>query len=799
MSYVFTGEMMSIWHKIPKKLQGPGVVIAALLLLAAGFWLRGRFFAPASAATEEHADHAPTAQAETKVQVWTCSMHPQIRRYEPGLCPICNMELIPVEEGEGASEGGMRELTVSEAAAKLMDVETVPVERRTPTAVVRMVGKVEYDETRLAYITAWIPGRLDRLFVDYTGVPVRKGDHLVSLYSPQLLSAQEELLQALKATQRISDSSSSLMRETSEATVKAAREKLRLWGLTAEQIAEIEQSGQVSDHMTIYAPVGGIVIHKNALEGMYVDEGTRIYTIADLSRVWIKLDAYESDLQWLRYGQQVEFTTVAYPGETFSGTVAFIDPVLDERTRTTKVRVNVPNLQGKLKPEMFVKAVVHASVASGGRVMDPALAGKWICPMHPEIVKSESGECDICEMPLVTTESLGYVSDDAALAAQPLVIPVSAALVTGTRAVVYVQKEVDGKPTFEGREIVLGPRAGDYYLVRSGLQEGELVVVKGSFKIDSALQILAKPSMMTPEGGGAMTGHQHGGDMPMGTDAPQGAELTPLTRRQLQGVVAAGQEVAKALQEGDLARARQTFGNLKEALTGVDMSQLSGRAHATWMELSMRLTNDAVEGADAQTLEDAVRVGQSLASNLRSLGSQMGVAAEPADRSLPALDAELRRQLGGVYQAYFAMRRVLAGDDANEAASAATTMLAAVKAVDMALFDDAAHSAWMDASTQLREILSRATETNDIRVLREHFHSLSQHLIRLAQSWGALGAETVFVMHCPMAFDNTGAHWLQNSQEVQNPYFGAAMLNCGSVEDAIPAVNVPNQEKGDHD
>ena len=270
-------------------------------------------------------------------------------------------------------------------------------------------------------------------------------------------------------------------------------------GLTAEQIAELERTGKPTDHVTIYAPVGGIVTRKDALEGMYVSTGTSIYTIADLSRVWVKLDAYESDLMWLRYGQKVEFTTVSYPGEVFHGTIVFIDPVLDARTRTAKLRLDVPNADGRLKPEMFVKAVVRANVAAGGKVMDPDLAGKWICPMHPSVVKGGPGTCDICGMPLVTTESLGYVTAEAAASQKPLVIPASAALTTGTRAVVYVELPGTDRPTFEGRVVLLGPKAGDSYLVESGLEEGQRVVTRGNFKIDAALQIQARPSMMEPE------------------------------------------------------------------------------------------------------------------------------------------------------------------------------------------------------------------------------------------------------------------------------------------------------------
>lgn len=453
-----------------------------------------------------------TAPAEVKpATIWTCAMHPQIRLPEPGQCPICGMDLIPVITG-GEEMEGMRRLTMPETARKLAEIRVSPVERKFVTAEIRMVGKVDFDETRLGYITAWIPGRIDRLFVDYTGIGVKKGDHMVSIYSPEVLSTNAELLQAIEAVTALDRSESGLMKKTAVATVESARERLRLWGLSEEQIKEIENNPTPSDQITIYSPMSGIVIHKNAVEGMYVTTGTRIYTIADLSHLWVQLDAYESDMIWLRYGQDVEFTTEADPGEIFRGKISFIDPFLNEQTRTIKLRVDVDNPEGKLKPGMFVRAIVKTEVAAAGKVMDPDLAGKWICPMHPSVVRDKAGDCPICGMPLVTTESLGYVSSDKPAA--PLVIPVTAALKTGKRAVVYVEADETEKSTFEGREIVLGPRVGDYYIVRSGLQEGEMVVTNGNFKIDSAIQIEAKPSMMMPEGGGGGGGHHHGPSAP---------------------------------------------------------------------------------------------------------------------------------------------------------------------------------------------------------------------------------------------------------------------------------------------
>jgi Cu(I)/Ag(I) efflux system membrane fusion protein len=493
------------------------VRIPALVVLAflAGYLLRS--FLHPNSVTGKHEQLSEQA-AEPRNGSWTCSMHPQIRQPKPGKCPICFMDLIPV--GAGQADIGPREISFSQDAIKLMEIATAPAERKFVTAEIRMVGKVDYDETRVKNITAWVAGRIDRLYVDFTGITVNKGDHMVELYSPELISAQAELLAALQAAAGIKPESSDLMKSTTSATLEAAREKLRLLGLGKDQVDRIESSGKTLTHITIYSPMGGIVIQKHATEGTYVSTGTPIYTVADLSRLWVKLDAYESDLVWIRYGQEAEFTTEAYPGEVFKGRISFIDPILNDKTRTVKVRVEVDNLHSKLKPEMFVRAIVRSGLAKGGKVMAPEMAGKWICPMHPSVVKAQAGSCDICGMDLVTTESLGYVKADIPEQG-PLVIPASAPLITGNRAVVYVRLPNTEKPTFQGREVVLGPRAGDYYIVQSGLTEGEIVVTNGNFKIDSALQIQAKPSMMSPEGGAAPMEHQHG-PAPASPDASRG-------------------------------------------------------------------------------------------------------------------------------------------------------------------------------------------------------------------------------------------------------------------------------------
>ncbi|MHC4123343.1 MAG: efflux RND transporter periplasmic adaptor subunit, partial [Planctomycetota bacterium] len=346
------------------------IIIIVLIAFILGYLVRG--FITLTQPTTDSRDISDSTQ--DKQQWWTCSMHPEIGLLpKPGKCPKCFMDLVPVDSGSGA---GLREISFSKNALKLMEVQTTPVERKFVEAQIRMVGKVDYDETRLKHITAWVPGRIDRLYVDFTGTLVLKDDHMVYLYSPELISAQAEFLQVAKSVQNIKPDSSELMKRSTRATLEAASEKLRLLGLTEKQIGEIEKTGQPNDHITIYAPIGGVVIKKHVTEGTYVQTGTKIYTIADLSQLWVQLDAYESDMMWIRYGQEVEFTAEAYPGEVFKGQISFISPTVNPRTRTIKVRLNVSNTEEKLKPDMFVRATIRSKIALGGKVMAADMAGK---------------------------------------------------------------------------------------------------------------------------------------------------------------------------------------------------------------------------------------------------------------------------------------------------------------------------------------------------------------------------------------------------------------------------------------
>ncbi len=770
------------WKTLSKLPQYPKAALVVIIGIFIGVILHWGL-SPAHVAHEEQAVKASGEQTAEVKTWWTCSMHPEIRLPKPGLCPKCSMKLIPLREQAGGEMSSMREFTTSEYAKALMDVETSMVERKFATAQIRMVGKVEYDETRVEYITSWVPGRLDRLYVDYTGVPVKKGDHMVYLYSPELLSAQEELIQALKAVQNIKNSGSDIIREVTSGTLVATREKLRLWGLSTEQVAEIEKRGSASDHIIIFAPTSGIVVHKNAQEGMYVKTGTRIYTVVDLTHVWVKLDAYESDLMWLRYGQEVEFTTVSYPGDVFNGTISFIDPVLNPSTRTVKIRVDVPNPDGKLKPEMFVKAMVKAKIATSGKVMDPKLAGKWICPMHPSVVKDGPDKCDICEMPLVQTETLGYVSADPDISEKPLVIPVSAALITGTRAIVYIELPKRDKPTYEGREIVLGPRAGNYYIVRSGLKEGDRVVTRGNFKIDSALQIQAKPSMMTPEGGGSSVQ----------------VNLSAISRNQLNAVLTTSETVANAFKAGDLDEVHLEFAELEKVINAVDMKLLQGHSHMLWMEASMLLRNDVVEGKEVKTLREAERIVESLKVNISSLQAKFGLSQTSRPKVIKAVNPEFRKQLEEVFKEYFSVQKALAKDKLDEAIASVSKIKEALADVDMKLLSETKHNIWIKDAGALEKIISDASKAGDIEALRLSFALLSEQMLVVTTRFGTPGKSAIYQLKCPMALNNRGATWLQQDEGTRNPYFGSAMLQCGGIIEVLEPANDKNIRGHQHD
>jgi Cu(I)/Ag(I) efflux system membrane fusion protein len=585
--------------------------LSAVAVMA--FVLGGLLFGGGDQVTVGESDgHDHGAGSPSEPTMWTCSMHPQIKLPKSGKCPICFMDLIPLETGPG-EDVGPRQLRMSDTARQLARIQTTRAERDFAEAEVRMVGRIAYDETRIAYITAWFPGRLDRLFADYTGVTVNKGEHLVDIYSPELLAAQEELIQANRSVKALDNTASPVLRSTAQATLEAARDKLRLWGLTTKQIEHIENTRETADHLTIYAPIGGVVVHKDAREGMYVKTGTRIYTIAELTTLWVMFEAYESDLPWLRFGQRIEFTSPSFPGDHFEAIISFIDPLVDPGTRTVRVRAVVENRDRRLKPDMFVRGTVKSRIDGKGQIIDEYLADKWISPMHPEVVKDKPGKCDVCGMDLVPAASLGFVGTELNREDAPLLIPATAPMITGKRAVAYVEIPSDKGPLFEGREVELGPRAGDFYVVKSGIAEGELVVSNGAFKIDSELQIQAKPSMMSPEGGVAGGSHQHGGAAAGRASGAPGGEMTAAVRMSestdaleaLAPVYDRYFDIQMALAKDDLTSATKAGGHLSTAVENVSKTVFSRKGHDRWMVLSKKLKKHAEQILNAKDITAA--------------------------------------------------------------------------------------------------------------------------------------------------------------------------------------------------
>lgn len=544
------------------------VLVAVVVAFVLGYYLaHDRADHPS---TEPVAEPAKAPGEAKRAELWTCSMHPQIRLPHPGKCPICYMDLIPLESDEHAhDEGEVPRYSMSEAAKKLAEVETTVVKRARASLSVRMVGLVYEDETRVAALTSRVDGRLDEIYINFTGVRVNKGDPMVTIWSPTLIKSQVELFETIRSENADEDD-----------VIKGAEEKLIQYGLTKEQVKEIREKKKPILNVTLRAPISGIVTKKMALLGQFVKEGSEMYFINDLSHVWIKMDAYETDLPWIKYGQEVTFTTPAVPGRTFKGKVLFIDPMLDTKTRSVKVRVEAENPDYMLKPGMFVTAEVKAEVDSKGRVIKPEWAGKYVCPVHPyDVGVPEPGICPDSKMPLQPASSFGYADDPNS--EPPLLIPASAALVTGKRAIVYVEVPGD-RPTYEGREVVLGPKAGDNYVVYQGLKEGERVVSKGNFKIDSAMQILAKPSMMSPSESKpeAAEGSSADEEVVSKLDAPESflRQLTPVVENYL--------SLKEALVSGNSDEATKAVEILADSVKAVSKKNLDKKAQNAWTKQS---------------------------------------------------------------------------------------------------------------------------------------------------------------------------------------------------------------------
>lgn len=479
--------------------------LRSLLTLVAGIGIGLAFMALGSRIGSGPDSKSTAGDMATGAKIWTCSMHPQIRMNRPGRCPICGMELVPIETMQKKAEddsGHIAEhLTLSEHARQMARVETAEIAERELFKEIRTVGKIELDETQVAHISARVDGRVDEVFASFPGTLVKQGDHLVSIYSPNLLTTQEEFLLSYRREQAQQKTPGL---DIGISLSASSRRRLELWGITKEQLDELAESGTAQTHLVVYSPIGGTVVVKSIRAGQYVKEGDSLFTIADLRDVWLILQIYEYELSWLRFGQTVEVTLESEPDTKVTGTVGFIEPLLNETTRTVRVRVILKNETGKFKPGMYAQALVRIPIMPDGKPAPTGLEGKYACPMHPYVVSDSEGKCSVCRMPLELVPG----NPDIDLVKNPpkvLAVPVEAVLTTGRRRLVYVEQE---SGQYHMTEPNLGPRAGDFYPVLGGLKPGDRVVVRGNFLLDSQFQIAGKPSLLYPEGiTGGGTGH----------------------------------------------------------------------------------------------------------------------------------------------------------------------------------------------------------------------------------------------------------------------------------------------------
>lgn len=402
-------------------------IILVLITLTLGAFI-GWWIKPTESGSVENHDHAHELES---ISLWTCSMHPQVQLSEPGDCPICGMDLIPANS-EGNEDNESPVLKMTESSMALAQIQTIQVGSTGGESKLELTGKIQADERESASITAKFPGRIERLYVSFTGEKVVKGQKLASIYSPELLSAQQELLEASKIKSDFPE------------IYQAAKQKLRLWKLSEEQISSIEVAGKIQEQFDVFAEHGGIVMGRNVAVGDYITTGQALFQIVNLDKVWVILDAYESDLDQIQVGTPIQFTVAGIPNKKFSSKVSFVDPVINPETRVAAVRAELPNGQGKLLPEMFVKA---------------------------EISKNRNSQTTI-------------------------LVPRTAVLWSGKRSVVYVKVPNQSPAGFEMREVEIASLQGDNYTVLSGLENGEEIVVNGAFTIDAASQLAGKPSLM---------------------------------------------------------------------------------------------------------------------------------------------------------------------------------------------------------------------------------------------------------------------------------------------------------------
>lgn len=539
----------------------------------AGWALGGVVFAALVFALLPRGEEAPGPDhqheaGEASAQHWTCSMHPQIDQPEAGKCPICGMDLIP-RSGSSDAELEPSEVRLSERAQALAKLRTTVVHRQgTSSGQLRLLGRVSPNEKTLKTVTAWTGGRIDRLYVNSTGEKVGGGQPIASLYSPEVYTAHQDLIVAQRQVQRLSEGTPSV-KKAAEAALKAARERLRLLGVPDSELTRMETKDEPTRSISIRTPFPGTVIERLVSEGAYVTTGQPLFKIANLKSLWIELDAYESDLPVLSLEQEVSIRVEAHPGEDFTGRITFIEPTLDPIKRTAQVRVEVDNEEGQLRPGMFAQAIVTAGVEEGSSA--------------------------------------------------PLLIPATAPLFTGRRAIVYVEVPSESRGvTYEARTVRLGPRLGNQYPVVAGLSAGERIVTRGAFALDADLQIRGGDSMMT-----SADDRQRG----MWDDL---VEVEPSKLRALAPVIEAYLAVQIALADDDLKAAHEAAAELSEAIVKTEFDA-SSEANNAWGEFSKILGENADALALAASIEEARRSFERLSGGVVMI---LRILGNPLDRPL---------------------------------------------------------------------------------------------------------------------------------------------------------------------
>lgn len=384
-----------------------------------------------SIAKDEHKQgmaHEEHKKEETKKTLYHCPMHPNYTSDKPGECPICGMTLVPVEEEHKEMEMPEGTVRISPEKQQLIGVKFERIEFRNLKKEIRTVARVTYDERKLTYVNTKFPGWVEDLYVDYTGRLVKKGEPLFSIYSPELVSAQEEYLLALKAKGYFQGKAYSEVAQSTDTLLESSRRRLLYWDIQEKQIGELERTGKPFKTLIFYSPITGFVIEKDILKGKYVMPGENLYKIADISNIWILADIYEHELNLISIGQQATVELSYLPGEKFSGKITYIYPYLENETRTTKVRIELSNKDLKLKPDMFGNIIINVDL------------GKKLTVHEDAVIDS------------------------------------------GERKIVFIDK---GEGFFEPRQVKLGVKAGEFYEVLDGLNEGERVVSSANFLIDS--------------------------------------------------------------------------------------------------------------------------------------------------------------------------------------------------------------------------------------------------------------------------------------------------------------------------